>query len=62
MINSTRGLGNKIGKLIGMSSIVDMRQVGILESDIMLIVSTNNLKSLFYDSIFYKSLTMTNKE
>ena len=62
MANSTRGLGNKIGKLIGMSSIVDMKKINILNSDIMLIISTNNLKNIFFDSIFCKSLSMTNKE
>lgn len=62
MSNSTRGLGNKVAKLIGMSFVVDMKQISILESDIMLIVSTDNLKNIFFDSIFCKSLTMTNKE
>lgn len=62
MSNSTRGLGNKVATLIGMSPEVDMKQINILDSDIMLIVSTNNLKHIFFDSIFCKSLTMTNKE
>ena len=62
MINSTRGLGNKVGKLIGMGSMVDMKQISILESDIMLVISTKNLKKIFFDSIFEKSLTMTNKK
>ena len=59
MINTTRGICNKVGELIGVSSEVEMKQISILESDLMLIISTKNMKNIINDLIFCKTIKMS---
>lgn len=59
MVNTTKGLCNKVGNLIGVSSEVEMKQISILKSDLMLIIATRNMRRVFNDPIFCKTIKMS---